>query len=150
MELSIMEHEVLGNSGLLVKQCAACKRATSWSYKDPSVDMTKEDPVEAPLRTENLSARPPVSNRRGYGRVGLQLPARVRSFRGAEEFTRTENVSRGGFCLISNREYEVGEVVLVICPFEKTGHHIEIRAVVVRRQAMQGTERTIYGVSYER
>ena len=60
MELSIMEHEVLGNSGLLVKQCAACKRATSWSYKDPSVDMTKEDPVEAPLRTENLSARPPV------------------------------------------------------------------------------------------
>lgn len=147
--LSLVEHEVLGTSGLLVRECEHCGRSTSWSYKDPSTGYSSDDPSGLQGRAES-SIEHPVVGQRLYQRVALQLPVRIRSFSGMEEFARTENVSRGGLCFITDRHYEVGEVILVTCPFEKTGHNIEMRAQVVRRQEMQGTGRMIYGLSYER
>jgi len=148
--LSMVEHEVLGTSGLLVKECEACGRSTSWSYKEPSIPFPGED-VGAPLPgPESPTELPPGSNRRVHKRVALQLPIRVRSFSGTEEIMRTENVSRAGVCFITDRTYEVGEVLLVTCPFETTGHNIEVRGQVVRRREMQGTGRKIYGICYER
>jgi hypothetical protein len=82
--------------------------------------------------------------------VALQLPMRVRSFYGAEEFIRSENVSRGGACFVTDRNYEIGEIILVTCPFEKGRDNIEVRSQIVRRREMQGTGRKIYGVRYER
>ncbi len=148
--LSMVEHEVLGTSGLLVKECEACVRSTSWSYKEPSISLASDDAGLALPSPENLAAPPASSDHRSNQRVALQLPIRVRSFSGTEEFTRSENVSRSGMCFISDRNYEVGEVILVTCPYEKTGHNIEVRGQVVRRREMQGTGRKIYGVSYER
>jgi hypothetical protein len=149
-QLSMVEHEVLGTSGLLVKECEACARSTSWSYKEPSIPLAVDDAIMAPPHGENRAVPLTASDQRGNNRVALQLPIRVRSFSGTEEFARTENVSRSGLCFISDRHYEVGEVILVTCPFEKTGHNIEVRSQVVRRREMQGTGRSIYGVSYER
>jgi len=148
--LSRVEHEVLGNSGLLVKECEACARSTSWTYKEPSVPLATEDEGTVLPSPETLAEQAAGRNHRLHNRVALQLPLRVRGFYGAEEFTRTENVSRGGVCFITDRNYEVGEVILVTCPFEKSGHNIEVRGHVVRRRDMQGTGRKIYGVSYER
>jgi len=148
--LSMVEHEVLGTSGLLVKECEACGRSTSWSYKEPSMTLSGDDAGAALPSPESLAEQQTASNRRTHNRVALQLPIRVRSFYGAEKFTRTENVSRGGACFITDRNYEVGEVLLVTCPFEKSGHNIEVRGQVVRRREMQGTGRKIYGVRYER
>jgi hypothetical protein len=150
-QLSLVEHEVLGISGLLVKPCEACGRSTSWSYKEPSMPFSGDDSGPALPDPESLIEQQPESNRRTHNRVALQLPIRVRSFSGTEEFTRTENVSRGGVCFVTDRKYEVGEIVLVTCPFEKTGHNnIEVRSQVVRYREMHGTGRKIYGVCYER
>jgi len=145
--LSLVEHELLENSGLLVKQCEACARSTPWSYNEPSVGVRGDD--------AGTSLPPPDSDRpdvqrRIHNRVALQLPIRVRNYFGIEEFIRTENVSRGGLCFITDKVYEVGEVLLVTCPYEKGGHNIEVRGQVVRRKEMQGTGRKIYGISYER
>jgi hypothetical protein len=148
--LSMVEHEVLGTSGLLVKECEACGRSTSWSYKEPSLPLTGDDAGAALPSPESLAAQQAASNRRIHNRVALQLPIRVRSFSGPEEFTRTENVSRGGLCFVTDRNYEIGEVILLTCPFEKSGHNIELRGQVVRCREMQGTGRKIYGVCYER
>lgn len=148
--LSMVEHEVLGTSGLLVKQCDTCGRSTSWSYKEPSLAVSGDDAVAAIPATDVIIEPPNASNRRTHNRVALQLPIRVRSFYGVEEFTRTENVSRGGVCFITDRNYEVGEVLLITCPYEKGGHNIEVRGLVARRREMHGTGRKIYGVSYER
>lgn len=148
--LSMVEHEVLGTSGLLVKECQACGRSTSWSYKEPSIPLAGDDAGASLPLPETLADQQAGSNRRIHNRVALQLPIRVRGFYGAEEFTRSENVSRGGLCFITDRNYEVGEVILVTCPFEKGGHNIEVRSHVARRREMHGTGRKIYGVSYER
>ncbi len=149
--LSLVEHDVLGTSGLLVKDCEACGRLTSWGYKEPSVSLSPDDTATL---VEETPAPPPEtpkgSPRRSHNRVALQLPIRLRSFSGAEEFIRTENVSRGGVCFITERNYEIGEVILVTCPYEKSGQNIEVRGQVVRRREMHGTGRKIYGISYER
>jgi hypothetical protein len=148
--LSLVEHEVLATSGLLVKECEPCGRSTSWSFREPSMPLSSDDAGAVLPSPESLREQQAGSIRRAHNRVALQLPIRVRSFYGAEEFTHTENVSRGGLCFITDRNYEVGEVVLVTCPFEKSGHNIEVRGQVVRSREMQGTGRKIYGVCYVR
>jgi hypothetical protein len=147
--LSLVELEVLGTSGLLVKECEACARSTSWSYKEQSITIPGDDRGTALPGPEGVNEQAAGGIRRNV-RVALQLPMRVRSFRGAEEFTRSENVSRGGLCFITDQSYEVGEFILVTCPYEATGHNIEMRGQVVRRHEMQGTGRKIYGICYER
>ena len=148
--LSMVEHEVLGTSGLLVKECEDCGRSTSWSYKEPSISFTGDDAGAALPSQGSFTEGRAGANRRLHSRAALRLPIRVRSYFGAEEFTRTENVSRGGVCFITDRTYEVGEVILLTCPYEKGGHNIEVRAQVVRRREMHGTGRKIYGICYER
>jgi hypothetical protein len=147
--LSLVEHEVLGTSGLLVRECEACGRPTSWSYSEAHLSVPCDDAGGAIPYPERLAEDRAVANRRAHSRVALQMPMRVRSFYGTEEFTRTENVSRGGVCFITDRSYEVGEVLLITCPYETGGHNIEIRALVVRRRELQGTGRKIYGLCYE-
>jgi c-di-GMP-binding flagellar brake protein YcgR len=148
--LTLVEHEVLGTSGLLVKPCEDCGRATAWSYRDLEIAPPGDESAAAAPRAGNSLEHRAGPSRRLHRRVALQLPIRVRSFYGTEEFTRTENVSRGGMCFISGHKYEVGEVILVTCPFEEGGQNIEVRGQVVRRQEMAGGARRIYGVSYER
>jgi hypothetical protein len=147
--LSLVEHEVLGTSGSLVKDCEDCGRSTSWTYRETSLPLSGGGADAAPPSPESFTEQLAGSNRRIHNRVALQLPIRVRSFSGTEEFTRTENVSRGGVCFITDRNYEVGEVILITCPFEKGGHNIEVRGQVVRRREMQGTGRKIYGICYQ-
>lgn len=148
--LSMVEHDVLGTSGLLVKECEACGNSTSWSYSEPSTRIQADEPGASLPSAETLEAQAAGANRRVHNRVALQLPIRVRNYYGTEEFTRTENVSRGGLCFASDKAYEVGEFLLVTCPYEKAGHNIEMRGRVVRCLEMQGTGRKIYGISYER
>ena len=148
--LSMVEHEVLGNSGLLVKECEACERMTSWGFKELSMPLTADQTAAALPSPETPAGSRDTTARRSHNRVALRLSMRVRSFSGVEEIVRTENVSRGGVCFITDRNYEIGEVILVTCPYEKSGQNIEVRGQVVRRREMQGTGRKIYGISYER
>jgi hypothetical protein len=148
--LSMVEHDVLGTSGLLVKECEACRSSTSWSYSEPSTAIRGDDAGTSLPTAEALEAERVGSNRRVHHRVALQLPIRVRNYYGTEEFTRTENVSRSGVCFISDKNYEAGEILLITCPYEKTGHSIEVRGRVARRLEAPGTGRKIYGISYER
>jgi hypothetical protein len=148
--LSMVELEVLGTSGLLVRDCEQCGRSTPWTYRETSMGSSKEFPGTVPALNEGLEASKSGVQRRIHNRVALQMPIRVRSYYGAEEFIRSENVSRGGLCFITDQIYEVGEVLLITCPYEKGGHNIEVRGQVVRRREMMGTGRKIYGIAYER
>lgn len=158
LRLSMVEHEVLGNSGLLVRDCVACSRPTSWTFRDPAAQPFPEWAEPAPAVAAGNAGLPAASPRgdeaaalfRGNERVALQLPIRLRSFSGKEEFSRTENVSRGGLCFIGEGNYEIGEVILITCPYEKDRQNTEVRGQVVRRREIQGSGRKIYGVSYEK
>jgi hypothetical protein len=144
--LSMVEHEVLGASGLLIKDCEPCGHSTPWGYNElPTAIQGAPFPSAEALTPPGANGIPRRTNR-----VALQLPIRVRNYYGTEEFTRSENVSRGGMCFITEKNYEIGEILLITCPYEKAGENIEMRGRVVRRQGLQGSERTVYGICYER
>ena len=145
--LSLVEHEVLGISGLLVRMCDACGESTAWGFSELP---TAASAVPLPADGSSETAPASSSAHRSHNRVALQMPIRVRNYYGIEEFLRSENVSRGGLCYISDKSYEIGEILLVTCPYEGGGENIEVRARVVRRQERPGSGRCIYGVCYER
>jgi hypothetical protein len=148
--LSLMENEVLTASGLLTRECKKCRRPTAWGYTEQSVGVPPPGQEAEPSINEVLESPAPTSNRRAHRRVALKLPIRVRSFYGTEEFARTENVSKGGLCFVSDKTYQVGEVLLVTCPYDRAASNIEVRATVARRREMHGATRRVYGLRYER
>src|SRR5712692_2135638 len=145
--LSLIENDVLTASGLLTKECATCGRATPWGYNEKQVAIPAPGQEREPAIKDILESPRPASTRR-HPRVSLRLPIRVRSYYGTEEIGKTENVSKGGLCFVSERNYEIGESVQVTCPFDPKGHNIEVRALVVRRGGMEGSAHKIYGLRY--
>lgn len=148
--LSIVEQDVLTSSGMLPKECPNCQKVTTWGIAEKTLSVPVPGQEAEPSINEFVESAPPAVDRRQHSRVGLRLPIRVRSFLGPEEFTKSENISKGGLCFISDQRYEVGEVLLVTCPYHKTGHNIEVRSNVVRRRELKGTKRFIYGLRYEK
>lgn len=146
MRLSLVEVEVLGTSGLISKPCEACKETSTWGYAEKQVAMEGPPEETAMVAEADRSAR---GEQRRHRRVSLQLPVLVRDYYGGVEITKSENVSKGGFCFISESYHQVGEGVLVACPYSAAEHSIEVHAKIVRRAEIVGTNRHVYGVRYE-
>jgi len=83
-----------------------------------------------------------------HRRLSLQLPALIHDYYGRVETTKTENLSKGGFCFVSEEDYHVGGV-LVVCPCNPSGQTIEVRAKIVRLRPVEGTNRKVYGARYD-
>ncbi len=148
--LSLVENDVLGTAGLMSKECKTCGQATPWGYSEKQVGMPLPGQESEPSLKEVMESPPPWSQQRTHKRVQLRLPIRVRSYFGAEEITKSENVSKGGLAFVSDRHHEIGEGLKVTCPYDPSGHNIELLARVVRRREMKGTGRNVYGVRYEK
>lgn len=147
--MSLVELDVLTSAGLLTKDCRACEQATSWGYVQKSIGIPVPATDGDASVNEVLEAPRPTVERRVSQRVSLRLPIRVRSYQGTEEFTKSENVSKGGVAFISDNRYELGEALQITCPYNPGGQNIELRAHVVRRSGAPAS-RFIYGVQYDR
>jgi hypothetical protein len=149
MHVSLVDVEVLETSGILTKPCTHCERETRWhlSRKQPGMP----EAAEKPLSQGEKSASTRGAENRRHRRSSLQLPVLIRDYYGGSEITRTENVSKGGFCFVSEKNHPAGEILLVVCPYDpSTTDHIEVRVRVVRSRPVEGSVRTVYGVRYER
>jgi hypothetical protein len=148
--MSLVALDVLSSAGLLTRECSNCGQATSWGYSETQLGMP------APGRETELAIRevmegpPPTNERRASPRVPLRLPIRVRNWYGTEEFAKSENVSKGGLAFITDKRYEVGEAIMVSCPYKPGVDNIELRARVVRRAEVKGSGRFVYGVCYQK
>lgn len=152
VRVSIAEVEVLETAGILSKLCQNCDAVTPWGYAEKQVAMDAP-PGEAAMLAEaqaTATGGTRSAEQRRHRRVALQLPVLVRDYYGGVEITKSENVSKGGFCFASEKNYHVGEGTMVICPYDPAGQNIEIPARIVRRRELEGTHRKIYGVRYDR
>jgi PilZ domain len=147
VSLSLVEVEVLETSGILSKPCEPCAKITPWGFAEKQVAMGAPNGEAAMLAEADRMARG-IEQRR-HRRVALQMPVLVRDYYGGNEITKSENVSKGGFCFTSEKEYQVGEGVLVACPYNATAQSIEVGAKIVRRSLIEGSNRKIYGVRYD-
>ncbi len=150
MPISLVEYDVLSTSGLLTRDCESCKEATAWGYSEQQISAggagrDVEVQPESPAGPAGAGTK-----QRAHSRVSLKLPIRVRNYYGVVDFAKTENVSKGGFCFASEKDYEIGEGVQAICPYDATGHNIEVRARIVRRYGGKGSGRHLFGARYEK
>jgi hypothetical protein len=147
--LSLVESEVLETSGILSKPCGTCESKTPWGYADKQV-ATDSPPAEAAVRAGTAAPRAPRgAERRRHRRVSLQLPVLVRDYQGGAEITKSEDVSKGGFCFVSEKPYLPGAAVMVACPYHATGqNNLEVGARIVRQARIEGTYRKIFGACY--
>ena len=149
LQLTLVEVEVLESAGIFSRQCEKCGQPTPWGHAEKQVAMESPPGEEEMFREAQVEAAMSEANRRQHRRVSLQLPILVRDYYGGAEITKTENVSKGGFCFASEKTYQLGEAVMVICPYDPAGQNIEIRSTMARLRQIEGTNRKIYGVRYE-
>jgi hypothetical protein len=151
MRTSLVDIEVLETAGLLAKPCETCKTITPWGQAEKQVAMNAP-PEESVMLAEAGagSTTAPGINLRRHRRVALQLPVLIRDYSGAFEITKSENVSKGGFCFASEKDFLIGEGVMVACPYSGANHqNLEVSGKIVRRQNIDGSNRKIYGVRYD-
>jgi hypothetical protein len=148
LHLSLVEVEVLESAGIFSRHCEKCRQPTPWGHAEKQVAMDSPPGEEEMFRQAQAEAAVSDANRRQHRRVSLQLPVLVRDYYGGAEITKTENVSKGGFCFVSEKTYQLGEAVMVICPYDPAGQNIEIRGTMARKREIEGTSRKIYGVRY--
>jgi hypothetical protein len=147
--LSMVEVEVLESAGIFSRVCEKCGQPTPWGQAEQQVAMEGPPGEEDLFREARGGVTAAEANRRQHRRVSLQLPILVRDYYGGAEITKTENISKGGFCFASEKTYQLGEAVMVICPYDPAAHSIEVRSKIVRKRQIEGINKKIYGVRYE-
>jgi hypothetical protein len=147
--MSLVELDVLNSSGILSRTCKACGQNTAWGYPHQPLGGLPPPAEAESAGGEGEGAKPVRKDRRASPRVSLRLPIRVRNWYGTEEFTKSENVSKGGLAFISEKRYEIGEALQITCPYNPGADNIESRGRVARRSETKGSGPWIYGVRYE-
>ncbi len=140
--LTFGELEALRTIGMVAKSCEVCKAETPTRYAQLGTGKPGQENWMASL------AR--LTKPRRHRRVFLQLPIGLRDARYRMEVARTENVSRGGFCFTSERDYPAAEHVMVVFPGDSVSRQVEIPAQVVWQQALARSKRSVYGMRCER
>lgn len=139
---SLIEIEVLETSGILTRPCARCEAETPWGYSENELQSVGSAEAPAPSAASG-------AERRKHRRVVLQMPILIRDYFGGVEVTKSENVSKGGVGFASEKVYQIGEGVMIACPYDKSGHNIEVPAHIATRRDISGTNRKLYGVRYK-
>ncbi len=146
LPMSLVEIEVLESSGILKKDCQHCGATTSWGHAEKQISMS--GPSQSTMAEAEAEAASGPERRR-HRRVALQLPVRIRNYEGVVEISKSENISKGGFCFTSQKDYEVGEGIMTVCPYNTSGQSIEVRGRIVRRRTLEGSGTKVYAVSYD-
>jgi hypothetical protein len=144
------EVEIL-ESGVLQRFCETCGGPTNWQHADvnESIGIVRQ-PEAPPPPAEPVAVLPPGTwaRQRAYKRLALKLPILVRDQNGAQEVSKTENISKGGLAVSLGLKLEVGDVVTVCCPYTDGGQNLEQKAEVRSRITFFIGERWIYGLCY--
>jgi hypothetical protein len=154
VNITTVDYDILESAGAITRECKTCAQSTPWGYsRNPGTVPAPETLPAAGAPALSAAADQATASpaeRRGTARVSLRLPIRVRSWQGVTEFTKTENVSKGGLAFATDKLFELGEALQITCPYNPAGDNIEVRSRVVRRTELTAGGRYLYGVEYER
>lgn len=152
LPLTLTEVEALRSIGKVGKHCQNCTTETPWCYAEGRVPPTHV--IEQAARNSSIgesswmtSVMGPIG--RGHRRIIMQVPLGVRDSRGSAEVTRTENISKCGFCFTSDKRYRLGEVIMSVFPLDPVTRKTELAARIVREQSIKGSDRKFYGATFE-
>ena len=152
LPLTLSEVQAVRSMGWVGKLCPTCTKVSLWSYAKIGINQDQQpsqsqEPEQSPSSWISTAVD---ATGRNHRRVYVIMPLEVLDARGNLEATRTENISKCGFCFASDKDYQLGETITVI--FENAEDSVsrktELPATIVREQAILGTHRKLYGASY--
>jgi len=103
-------------------------------------------PQDAPTRELDANGR--RINKRRHVRIRVSFSACVRHPGHADEIVECENVSKGGVCFHSLRQYALDSLIEVAAPFSPGGPSLFVPAQIKRIEPLSGGNVFRYGVEY--
>jgi len=168
VQQSDLESDVYRVNEAIVRACKNCGTSTYWRRP---IDGAESGPVgletgapESEEREESveipplapahpgpaLQAAPHVENRRKHLRTKVNFKACVRSYTFGEDVVTCEDMSRGGLCFKSRREYPAKTDIEVAAPYSPGTHAIFVRGQIVHVEELKKERRFRCGVCYEK
>jgi hypothetical protein len=150
LPLTLSEVEALRSIGMVGIPCHTCAAVSPWRYAELRVPPHRGGAVRRSVegQPDGISSVIEAIDR-GHRRVYMQLPIGIRDARGNAEITRTENISKCGFCFASEKKYLPGEIVMAVFPLESMAMKTELPVRIVRELAIEGCDRKFYGATFE-
>lgn len=163
-----VELDVYAINKSVSRYCATCGIPTSWKevsgpietkpssptaikVEKKKADATKADPAKADTRKEPTKEAAPThhhqENRRKDVRARVNFNACIRHS-GAEEIVACENLSRGGFCFRSSKEYGEKSTIEVALPYSEGEPAIFFKARIVWVQELAAEKQFRCGAAY--
>ncbi|HKV26066.1 MAG TPA: PilZ domain-containing protein [Candidatus Acidoferrum sp.] len=87
-------------------------------------------------------------NRRKHTRVRVSFSACIRDSTQSDDIVECENVSKGGLCFHSRRQYAVGARIEIAAPFSPGEPALFVTAQIMRVEELIGAKTFRYGVAY--
>jgi hypothetical protein len=145
--LDEMEVEVFGANLGLTRTCEECGRPTVWKATPHDVPAAEGAATESEERVAGLLPR--TRNDRKFLRVRMKLRACIRHPELGDDVVECEDVSRGGVCFLSPKQYTRGTPVEAAVPYLPGQANIFTRAKIVNVRLAAGKDGlNKYGVSY--
>jgi hypothetical protein len=127
--------------------CDNCRKSTIWLE---SRQETTKQPELGPANPARLAAVPsPLArDQRKHRRVAAEIPVCIRRVGLDDDVATTVDISRGGLCFTSSREYRTGSYIQVAVPYSPTAVNVLVDARVAHSSKAPSQELYRFGIIY--
>ena len=140
VHLDVFELEVFLANRFLTRACPKCAKRTAWMR---SASREGPSPANPAIPDPTIATQ-----ERKSPRIKLEVPVCLRNPQFGEEVVTTENVSRGGFRVRSQKDYPLGTVLEAALPYSPGAANIFTPARIVHKQVGIGANTFAYGIAY--
>jgi hypothetical protein len=138
--LDVFELEVFLANACLTRPCMHCKAPALWMRS-----ASRDEPLS--IDQAAAKSRHTIQERKSP-RISLKVPVCLRHPTEGQEVVATENVSRGGFRIISQKDRPVGTVLEAALPYSPGAANIFTPVRIVHKSLGVGAKTFAYGVAY--
>ena len=146
---TVLEREILDATGIIALNGAHCGKTTYWTYADASQRPQAFAHAEAATPPPRVMPAKKCAEKRKRKRLSMKLLIYVRTEKGEEEISTTDNLTTSGAAVALDMELAVGEVVTIVCPYSEGAQKIEQKAVVRWRDPYAAGFKRFYGLDYK-
>jgi len=166
VQQSDLESDVYRVNEGIVRTCKKCGASTYWRrpIEDGGSEPISQEaaPLEVQESAESIETRTSaladpapvrqpaahVENRRKHVRTKVNFKACVRSYTFGEDIVTCEDMSRGGLCFKSRKEYTAKTEIEIAAPYSPGAHAIFVRGQIVYVVKLKDERRFRCGVCY--
>lgn len=147
VHLDPLELAVYNAHRQLSLNCDICGKPTIWLE---SRQETTKPPAIGPANPARLVGSPPPPGRdqRKHRRVAAEIPVCIRQAGSEDDVATTVDISRGGLCFTSSREYRPGSYIQVAVPYSPTAFNVFVDARIAHSSKVPSQDIYRFGIIY--